>query len=426
MMMGAARFGLRNLSRNKLRLGITVALITLPFFLLLVMPIIGSAVQTQTELLKRQVDTSLQLRARGSLGHVNMVGSSQILPGGTLEKVRHAQHVVKVEPYLLAMMPSEGTNFVMNVGFNPGDTKRLESHGEAGNPRLLAGRDLTRADRGKDVAVIGQAYARWAGISPRHLDGAVVTIDPMRMSPGVIFPEHRPKYSLRVVGIFASGYTFGDEQLFTSLDTFRRIYGVPSGISWLFATVDSVDHLAAVEQRLRTTAGVGDVADIITPKTAANFESSTTQSVVVLSRAGEYLAGGLMVIVIFFAMLLIVRERAREIGTLKALGASNGTVILAFLTEAVALTLVAGIVATLSLHLWGGEIARQSFTLGMAPFLPPQYKDSLAAGLPLSSEIGASTAGLIVLISLLVAIAGSAYAVRQLARLSPLEAIRHE
>ena len=423
-MIGAMRFGLRNLARNKLRLGITVVLITFPFFLLLVMQTIGSAVQTQTELLKRQVDTSLQLRARGSLGHVNMVGSSQILPEVTLEKVQHVQHVVKVEPYLLAMMPTEGTNFAMNVGFNPGDTKRLESHGEAGNPRILAGRDVNRADRGKDVAVIGQGYALWAGITPQHLDGAVVTIDPRRTNPGVIFPVNRPKYRLHVVGIFASGYTFGDMQLFTSLDTFRRIYGVPSGISWLFTTVDSVDHLSSVEQSLRNA--VGDVADIIAPKSAANFESSTTQSVVRLARAGEYLAGGLMIIVIFFAMLLLVRERAREIGTLKALGASNGSIIVAFLTEAVALTLVGGLLATLSLRAWGGQIAQQLFSLGMAPFLPPQYKDSLAASLPLSSDIGVTTAGLIIAISLLVAIAGSAYSVRQIVRLSPLEAIRHE
>jgi len=132
--MGMARFGLRNLVRRKGRLVIVALLIGVPFFLLLVMQAIDDAVQRHTELLKRTVDTALQLRARGSMGHVNMVGSDVVLPGAALDKVSRVQHVVKVEPFLLAMMPTEGHNFAMIVGANPGDTKRLESHGEAGNP----------------------------------------------------------------------------------------------------------------------------------------------------------------------------------------------------------------------------------------------------------------------------------------------------
>src|SRR5713226_3122290 len=180
--------GLRNLFRSKLRLAVVVILIAVPFFLLLVMKAIGDGIQSQTEVLKRDVNTLLQLRARGSMGHINMVGQDRILPQNVLEKVKQIEHVVHVEPYLLAMAPITEPNFVMHVGLEPGAVKRLESHGEAGNPRIIAGRDFTANDRGQDVAIIGQGYAKWAGITHQDVESgrATFVVDPTRTHP-VIF-----------------------------------------------------------------------------------------------------------------------------------------------------------------------------------------------------------------------------------------------
>ncbi len=421
--MGMARFGLRNVGRSKVRLAVVVLLIGGPFFLLLVMQQIGEAVQRQTELLKRTVDNTLQLRARGSMGHVNMVGSSDVLPGQVLDRVKAVEHVIRVEPYLLAMSPTEGHNFAMHVGVNPGDTLRLESHGEAGNPRIIAGRGLTPDDRSRDVGVIGQGYARAAGIGSDTLDGAVLTIDTTRTHPA-IFALNRPKRSLRIVGIYASGYVFGDMQVFMPLDTFRDVYGVPSAISWLFVTTDSAEHLPAIERALRML--VGDVADIIAPTNAAAFEQTTTRAVTRLTRWGVFLAAGLMVVVVFFVTLLIVRERAWEIGTLKAIGASNRGIVTSFLTEALSQCVIGAVLGAALFVLWGGSLARRVFALGMAPFLPSHYKDSLGEALIVSSTLGPTAMGLLLAVAIAVAAAGSAYALREIMRLSPLEATRNE
>ena len=421
--MGMARFGLRNVGRSKVRLAVVALLIGGPVFLLLVMQQIGETVQRQTERLKRTVDNTLQLRARGSMGHVNMVGSSDVLPGQVLDRVKAVEHVARVEPYLLAMSPTEGHNFAMHVGVNPGDILRLESHGEAGNPRIIAGRGLTPEDRGRDVGVIGQGYARFAGITPDTLDRAVLAIDTTRTHPA-IFALNRPKRTLRIVGIYASGYVFGDMQVFMPLDTFRDIYGVPSSISWLFVTVDSAEHLPAVEQTLRAL--VGDIADIIAPTSAAAFEQTTTRAVTRLTRGGVLLAAGLMVVVVFFVTLLIVHERAWEIGTLKSIGASNGGIVTSFLTEALSLCVIGALLGAALFRLGGGPLARRVFTLGVAPFLPSHYKDSLVEALSISSTLGPTAMGLLLAVAIAVAAAGSAYALRQIVRLSPLEAIRSE
>jgi len=421
--MGMAKFGLRNLVRSRLRLAVVALLIGFPFFLLLVMQAIGDAIERQTDLLKRTVDNTLQLRTRGSMGHVNMVGSSDVLPGDVLNKVKSIEHVRRVEPYLLAMTPTEGHNFGMIVGLEPGDTKRLESHGEAGSPRIIAGRDLTPDDRGKDVGVIGQGLARWAGITPESLDRAAVTLD-LRRTHAAIFALDRPARPVRVVGIYASGYVFGDLQLFIPLDTFRGIYGVPDTVSWLFVTADSSEHLPAIEQKLRTL--VGDAVDVIAPTAAAEFEQLTTRAVIRLTTSATVLAAVLMVIVVFFVMLLIVRERSWEIGTLKAIGAPNAGIVLGFLTEAVALCAIGAMLGTALFAVVGGPVTRRAFSLGIAPFLPPHYKDTLLESLHLSAGLGPATVGVLLGVCVAVAIAGSLWSVRQIVRLSPLEAIRNE
>ncbi|WP_018991689.1 ABC transporter permease [Aromatoleum toluclasticum] len=420
--MTMVRIGIRNLWRSKLRLVLVAALIGTPFFLLLVMQSIGDAVQRQTEILKHNVNNTLQLRARGSMGHVNMVGNEDILPQDALAKVKGVEHVAKVEPYLLAMTPTEGHNFAMVVGVAPGDTRRLESHGEAGNPKILAGRDLTDADRGKPVAIVGQGVAKWAGIKPEALGRAALTLDLKHTHP-VIFALDRAPVTFTVVGIYASGYVFGDMQLFTPLDTFREVYGVPEGISWLYVRADSADNLPAVERQLR--AMLGDIADIISPTTVAEFQATATAAVQRLANGGTVLSAVLMVLVVYFVMLLVVRERAREIGTLKAIGASDAGIVASFLTEAVLLCAVGAIAGALLFALWGGALAQLVFGLGVGPFLPAQY-GSLATTLSLAPRFDPSTLAVLVVASVVAALGGSAWGIRQIIRLSPMEAMRNE
>lgn len=420
--MGTVIFGLRNLLRNKLRLVLVAVLIAIPFFLIFALETIGNAVERQTAVLARDVNTILQLRARGSMGHVNMVGQDRLLPDEVLQRARAIEHVIQVEPYLLAMAPITPPNFVMHVGLAPTAVKRLESHGEAGNPQIIAGRDFAPEDAGQDVAIIGQGYAAWAGIRPEDIGTATLTVDTTRTHP-VIFAVDRPRRALRIIGMYASGYVFGDLQLFVPLETFRSIYGTGQGISWIFVRADSVENVAIVAQRLRET--VGDVADILVPQSAAVFTATTSQTVLQLTGAGGLLAILLMAVVVFFVLLMQVRERAREIGTLKAIGAGNGRVVAQFLTEAVGLCLLGGILGLAVFLIVGDAAVGRLFALGFGPFLPSQYKP-LFESLAIDAQLSGSLLALALLVAVVTAAIGSAYGVWQAVRLSPVEAMKHE
>jgi putative ABC transport system permease protein len=101
-----------------------------------------------------------------------------------------------------------------------------------------------------------------------------------------------------------------------------------------------------------------------------------------------------------------VKERTREIGTRKAVGARRRTILLQFLVEAVAICLIGGIV---------GLVLSWLMTTAVAAAAP---------SFPMRFSIGLVTTGLIV--SMLTGIiSGFAPAVTA-SRLDPIEALRYE
>jgi putative ABC transport system permease protein len=104
-------------------------------------------------------------------------------------------------------------------------------------------------------------------------------------------------------------------------------------------------------------------------------------------------------------MLVNVRERTREIGLRKALGARNRDVLLQFLTETIALCLIGGALGSAL----GLSIAR--IVAWVTP-LP-------ASSRPLVALIGFAVSSLVGLIAGL-------YPARRASELSPIEALRYE
>ena len=142
-------------------------------------------------------------------------------------------------------------------------------------------------------------------------------------------------------------------------------------------------------------------------------------------QVGGVLALVLMITVIFFVTLMQVRERTKEIGTLKAIGASDGGVTVEVLTEAIALTILGGLVALISFRILGETITGPVFAFGITPFLPSHYKP-LVQSLSVSNQISVSGLGVLILGAVLASAIGSAYGLWQVIKLSPLEAMKHE
>jgi putative ABC transport system permease protein len=134
--------------------------------------------------------------------------------------------------------------------------------------------------------------------------------------------------------------------------------------------------------------------------------------------------------IVLFIMLYTVRERTREIGTLKALGASSAAILGQFMLEGVLLSLIAGIGGIAI-----GTIGATSFANLLLP-APTQAGNStvtqtgVSIGAASSASISVAITPELVLLGLGVAVLlgalGSLYPAWRAARTRPAEAMRYE
>jgi putative ABC transport system permease protein len=182
-----------------------------------------------------------------------------------------------------------------------------------------------------DVAMVSTAMARKNGLKV-----------------GSAFTAYGKK--LTVAAIFQTDNQSAANTVVTSLPTLQRLTGQTGQVTTGVVTVASLTELAptttAIERALGPKASVVSyTADA--DKAASSLDS--VKSIALYSLAG---AAGTAVVILLLMMVMIVRERKREIGILKAIGASNGRIMAQFTTEAVTFTLlglavgaVAGIIA---------------------------------------------------------------------------------
>ena len=134
--------------------------------------------------------------------------------------------------------------------------------------------------------------------------------------------------------------------------------------------------------------------------------------------------------IIFFIMLYTVRERTREIGTFKALGASNMAVLAQFMLEGIMLSLIAGIVGVAI-----GVFSASSLANLLLPH-PTQAVTSAISSDGISIPTSASTAISVTLtpelvlfglgVAVLLGALGSLYPAWRAARTRPAEAMRDD
>lgn len=395
--MSALVRGLRNPFRNRVRTAVVVFLLAgvIGLFAVLVQGALAS--RSQIASLEANVRTVVELREAGAFGTGGFGGDKPVgeqdFSIATLEgamRIPNAGHIAKVEEYVHTPQIDTGaTNaYAMIIGLRPGAPLRAIGEVDYESARIVSGRNLRDGDEGRNVAVIGRLYARERlGVVPAagSLDGASFTLNGT---------------SLSVVGIYETGNDFGDNHVFVPIETFRRIFNPGGKLSKIRITVDSVANVEAVAADLKRLPGVDAVTaaeQVATAKAALGGMAAATLSGALLLFA----IGGVLVV---FVMALATRERVREIGTLKAIGASNAEIVKQILAEVFAVVSLAGTGAVLVAALAG-------WIMG------------IAFGVDLA--LGKDLAFLIVLGGFAFAVLGSFYPVVEGIRLSPIQAMRN-
>lgn len=143
---------------------------------------------------------------------------------------------------------------------------------------------------------------------------------------------------VKVVGVFDAGNNFSNVSVVMPIKTLQNLSSQAGQVNEMIVTADSIDNInsvtAAIKQKL------GDTADVVSSQDQSQNAITPLQNIKTISLyslVGSLVAGS---IIIFLTMVMIVRERRREIGVLKAIGSSNALIAMQFVFESLVLTLI--------------------------------------------------------------------------------------
>jgi len=271
---------------------------------------------------------------------------------------------------LSAVVPEIQRSFQVKYGnknFNINVLGTTPNYVEVRNYEVVIGRNLTEGDDGGR-----QRYALLGAAVPRMLD-----VNPISLINQTIQIRGQP---FEIVGILsekgAQGFSNPDEQIIVPLSTARyRLMGSDRLRNVAVKVADGVPlerGMVEVEQILRSQhkvrPGGNNDFQIQNPQEILQTQQETTQTFGMLLAsiaAVSLVVGGIGIMNI---MLVSVTERTREIGIRKALGATKFNILFQFLTEAVALCMVGGILGITAG--WGGAMAMSKY-LGWSTVVSP-------------------------------------------------------
>jgi putative ABC transport system permease protein len=124
--------------------------------------------------------------------------------------------------------------------------------------------------------------------------------------------------------------------------TLQNLSGQAGQINTLSVQADSIDNMSGVMDAIKQKLGSSvDVTSAQDTASASIQPLENIKTISLYSLIGSLIAGS---IIIFLIMMMIVRERRREIGVLKAIGSSNIKIVSQFSIESLVLTISGSII----------------------------------------------------------------------------------
>lgn len=414
-----ARHGLRNLYRSATRAVLVVLVLGLAVGVFLTAMQAEAVVGAQTRQLGAQAGTLIEVRRAGAMG---MGFGFEALPARFFERAQAIPNVAGVDGYLFQRLIDRGKPrpIIIAIGVAPLSRLLVATHGEVGAPRIVAGRNFTPEDRGRPVALVGKAYAETYGLAPgsQHVIESRLVQPQDRVRPDAAIED----LPVTVVGVFETGFLFGDNQVMLPMDVAQRAFGQQARITMISVRAASAEAVPQVEDDLLTA--FGDEADVLSGRDMARTFAATVGAIRANGRIAALVALGAGALVVLFTMTLVTRQRTREIGTLKALGASDRQVAVQFASEVAALALAGGLLGLLIYLLGGPVLGSLILASGQTPETFVGGEDPLKT-LGMRYALSLPVLGLAVLAAGVLGVLGSLYPLARAARMRPADALRH-
>ena len=333
-------------------------------------------------------------------------------PGGvrdideTLRRLTAIEHVIGVSPFIsgqaIVRMPQQAFGVLLR-GIDVERESRVNRMGEY----MVAGR-LPRED---DEVAIGTELAASIGAGV----GA-----PLKL----ISPADGTLHELKVSGLFRSGmFEYDSNLIAVTIPLAQELYHLRGTVSGIGIKLDRLDRSDEMKGQVEQAIGPGYAVKTWTELNPALFGALRVEKTVM------FVILTLIIVVaalnIMSMLIMIVMEKTKDIGILRALGATRASIAALFLSQGcligligVCLGLAGGMILTLNLNNVSDWLEA---TFGWSLFPPSvYYLDHIPA------QINPSDVAMVLGATFLLTVLAGTYAAVRAARLSPVEALRYE
>ncbi|HEY8296255.1 MAG TPA: FtsX-like permease family protein, partial [Micrococcaceae bacterium] len=171
--------------------------------------------------------------------------------------------------------------------------------------------------------------------------------------------------TMTVAGIFNAGTAFDNNGIYLPLAAAQTLTSQADQLSTLTVTVDSIENVDATKTAVTNALGSTRV-DVTAGSRNLESAVSSLSSVQNISLIGFIAALATAGLIVLLIMIMVVRERRREIGVLKAIGASNRSIGVQFVVESLVLVVmgsaVGAVVAAFSSNAIVGALVSSNTT----------------------------------------------------------------
>ena len=448
--------GIRNAFRNSIRTVSIVIILGLSIALALAMLIARQAVSDKITSVKSSVGNTVSIAPAGVRG---FEGGGDALTETQLASVSKLAHVTSVSESLSDRLTTDDTSLKSAV--DAGSLgKRFSNNsgqnfvimgppaGEGQNNSSGTGSGTVTRSFTPPVTVVGatdptnlastQGGGTFTLKSGKTFDGS--SSDTVAVIGSSLATKNSLKVgstftaygkTITVVGIFDAGNTFSNNQVIMPLKTVQTLSDQAGAITSATVRVDSINNVESVTSAVKSKLGSkADVTNASAEAEAAIKPLENIQTISLYSLIGSVIAGS---VIILLTMIMIVRERRREIGVVKAIGASNATIMGQFMTEAITLTMLGALIGIALGVVAGNPITKMLVSNGTNDTATTMQGGGRMALRGLTNSVSNVTANVgwdIILYGLgaaiIIAVVGSAIASYFIAKVRPAEVMRAE
>ena len=423
---------LKNLVRSPLRTTLMMVLLAVSIGLALIMATVHAATQQELGDIGGVIGTEITVRSAGSFGGM---GGGEPLPQEDVDKLSDIEHVASVQASVQTRYtgdsleaPDAGT-----IGTPPGDRQGRQP---PSGGSFTMGITVMGVDAATETpALMGAStfeIVEGSYITSDNADEMVIgqnLADTNSLSVGSTVDIEGT--ALTVVGIYDSGTVFANNMIVMPIETTERVFDL-DGVTSVTVLADDVENVDAVVEDIREIFGE-DTADVTTAEDMYERIGGSVNSAESTSNIGMIVAFVVAGVVVLFPVVLMIRQRVKEIGILKAIGASNWRIGLQFSLETLAVSVVAAIIGALITYPLAQKVA--DLMVGSDSTSPMAGRGGGPGGM--FAEVGGRFAGLDVAVSPTVflyalaiaaalAILASALPAWYIARVRPAEVLRNE